>query len=151
MLLRGNSWLVGFFVALTFSLNASLPAKNFNVKDGLVSNVVRCLHEDKNGDLWIGTDGGISIYNGYFFKTITVKEGLKGNFVWAIVDDPFGGKWVASYNDGLTYLKNGVFSTYGEKEGLTDVKIRTIHYQNEKLFIGTLSNIVLRLLEKFPA
>jgi sensor histidine kinase YesM len=136
MLLRGNSWLVGFFVALTFSLNASLPAKNFNVKDGLVSNVVRCLHEDKNGDLWIGTDGGISIYNGYFFKTITAKEGLKGNFVWAIVDDPFGGKWVASYNDGLTYIKNGVFTTYGQKEGLTDVKIRTIHYQNEKLFIG---------------
>jgi hypothetical protein len=128
---------------IAFFSNASTPAKNFNVKDGLANNAVRCFFEDKNGELWIGTDGGVSIFNGTSFKSITIKDGLIGNFVWAIASDGVGGKWIASYDDGLTYIKDGKLTRYGIKQGLKNVKIRTIHYKNGYLLIGTENGLFL--------
>lgn len=137
MQLPGSKLVVFLFGMVVFWSSAAMPARNINIKDGLVNNTVRCFHEDKDGKLWIGTEGGISIYNGYSFQSITNKEGLIGNFVWAIENDESGGKWIASYNDGLTYIKNGKYIRYNKKQGLSNVNVRTVHYKNKKLYIGT--------------
>ncbi len=143
MPLRGSSFVLFLFGMLTFCANATIQVKHFNTKAGLVNNTVRCFHEDKDGKLWIGTDGGISIYNGYSFISISTKDGLIGNYVWAIVNDDSGGKWIASYNDGLTYVKNGKYIRFNQKQGLLNLNIRTIHFQNKKLFIGTENGIFI--------
>lgn len=137
MPLPGSKLVLFLFGMVAFWSNATMPAKNINIKDGLVNNTVRCFHEDKDGKLWIGTDGGISVYNGYSFQSITIKEGLIGNFVWAIENDDSGGKWIASYSDGLTYLKNNKYSRFGKKQGLSNVNVRTVYYYKKKLYIGT--------------
>ncbi len=137
MRFQGNNLFIIFtFFIVQFS-NAYAPAKNFTINDGLANNSVRCFLEDKNGEIWIGTDGGISIFNGTTFKSITLKDGLIGNFVWDMVADSVGGKWIASYNDGLTYIKDGKLKKYNTQQGLANLKIRTIHYHSGHLLIGT--------------
>lgn len=128
-------WLIFSFSTLT--VLAGVPAKNYTVRDGLVNNTVRCFYEHPNGELWIGTDGGISIYNGHSFRSLTVKDGLVGNFVWSLIGDTHGGIWFACYDNGLTYLKNGKFYNYGITDGLQNVRIRTIYFEDDYLFIGT--------------
>jgi len=133
----GNKLLLFLIIFQLQFVYSNIGTRNFNSSNGLVNNSVRCFYEDDNDELWIGTDGGISIYDGYSFKNMTIKEGLVGNSIWAIVGDDFGGKWIASYNKGLTYIKEGKFINYDRHSGLSNTKIRTLYYQNKKLFIGT--------------
>ncbi|MFN8291197.1 MAG: two-component regulator propeller domain-containing protein [Chitinophagaceae bacterium] len=49
---------------------------NYTTKDGLVSNSILTVFCDKAGDLWIGTDNGISRYDG---KTFSAFNGQKQN------------------------------------------------------------------------
>ncbi len=128
-------WLIFSFSTLT--VLAGVPAKNYTVRDGLVNNTVRCFYEHPNGELWIGTDGGISIYNGHSFRSLTVKDGLVGNFVWSLAGDSLGGVWLGSYNDGLSYLQNGKITNYKLSDGLTNLRVRTIYYWDSILYIGT--------------
>jgi ligand-binding sensor domain-containing protein len=44
---------------------------NFNVKDGLGSNCVRAMLEDKKGNIWFATNKGISYYNGKTIQQIS--------------------------------------------------------------------------------
>ncbi len=44
-----------------------LKFKNYTVADGLVHNMINAIAMDKNGFLWIATDGGISRFDGWKF------------------------------------------------------------------------------------
>ena len=50
--------------------------ETFSKTDGLSDNVVRSLFEDSKGNIWIGTDNGITLYDGYKFRPIGKKNGL---------------------------------------------------------------------------
>lgn len=41
---------------------------NYTIKDGLTSNSISTIYCDNNGKLWVGTDNGITIYDGKNFK-----------------------------------------------------------------------------------
>src|SRR5262245_58394934 len=52
---------------------------------GIKSNRFRCLYEDTDGTLWIGTeDGGLTRYRGGQFKTYSTEDGLPSNVVLTI-------------------------------------------------------------------
>ena len=65
--------LIFIILFLLFDKNFSyqLPSDftNFTIKDGLANNYVRCIFQDKQGFLWIGTSSGINKYDGYRFTT----------------------------------------------------------------------------------
>ena len=58
--------------------------------DGLVSNQTRCLLEDKDGSLWIGSEGGLSGYKEGKFANFTIKHGLGDNSIRALCQDRHG-------------------------------------------------------------
>src|SRR5690606_18882250 len=41
----------------------SVQIKSYTVKDGLPDNSVNSILEDKNGNLWLGTGSGISLFD----------------------------------------------------------------------------------------
>lgn len=129
--------LLAVFLLTAFFSKADFISKNYDASDGLISNTVRCFMEDQEGRLWIGTDGGISIFNGYHFRSITIQNGLAGNSVRSIVQSSDGGKWIACYGDGLTYTRGGIFKKYGKDKGLTNLKINVLYSIPNALFIGT--------------
>lgn len=75
---------------------------------GIQSNDIRTLHEDKSGNLWIGTSGGsLSLYNRKKNKFITYPANqantLSSDIIRSICNDYTGKVWIATFN-GLDEL-----------------------------------------------
>lgn len=47
--------------------------RHFSVEDGLSSNSVRAIMQDKYGFLWIGTEEGLNRYDGIMIKSYSIN------------------------------------------------------------------------------
>jgi len=68
------------------------------------SDIVMCIHEDRQGDLWFGTfGGGLSHYHRQKneFSFLDTKDGLPNNIVYGILEDEEGCLWLST-NKGLS-------------------------------------------------
>jgi signal transduction histidine kinase/ligand-binding sensor domain-containing protein len=94
------------------AISQMLPFHNYTIRDGLPSNHVTALCQDSRGFLWIGTDEGLSVYDGEAFRTYTTADGLVNAYVTAVIEskESPGTMWIASIADGLTRCKDGVFT-----------------------------------------
>jgi len=71
--------------------------RKLTVGDGLPDGHVRAILEDSRGSYWFGTrDGGIGIYRGGRFSTISDKDGLISNTVWSLAEDSVGRIWAGT-------------------------------------------------------
>ena len=86
----------------------------FRIKDGVFlenrplpltpgEDLVYCIYEDKSGDLWMGTHGGIVLLIGESFKIFNKSNGLKSQSVYSITADGIGGVWISN-NFGVQYF-----------------------------------------------
>ena len=56
-----------FFLLLThLSLHSQQGWRRLTTEDGLISNKILTIYQATNGHIWIGTDNGITQYNGLF-------------------------------------------------------------------------------------
>ena len=60
------------------SLSGDLSFRNISMRDGLISNVVRCIEEDEWGNIWISTGNGLSMLSpgSMQFLNYSVEQGL---------------------------------------------------------------------------
>ncbi|MCP5054982.1 MAG: response regulator [bacterium] len=126
----------------------------FTKKDGLSHNNVFKLHEDRAGNLWIGTiGGGLNRFKNGVFTSYTTKDGLSNDIVMYIHEDRDGNLWVATWGGGLNRLKDGKFTAYTTKDGLSDDSVGVLCEDREgNLWIGTWGGGVNRLKDgKFTA
>lgn len=62
--------------------------------------------EDRDGCLWFGTNGGgVSLYDGQVFQTLTAADGLGGNVVQGVLEDRNGDLWFGTNNGVTRYHK----------------------------------------------
>lgn len=131
------------YVGTTTGLSVIHPdgvVRTFMQKDGLENEYVMCIYEDKNGIIWIGTDGG-GIYlmkNERIFQKIDVRDGLAGNIIFKIFQDKDGFYWICTgtgisrcpaFDSSLT--KPVSFETINSANGLgTDSIFQIIPDQN---------------------
>lgn len=83
----------------------------FNKENGLADNFVQAIAADKNRDLWFGTKGGVSFFNGSAWTTFTTNEGLNSNNILCIAVDKNGVVWLGTDN-GVISFYNGEFTNY---------------------------------------
>ena len=82
------------------------------------------LLEDKNGNLWFGTEAGdpskretergVWRYDGKTFKNFSKKDGLIHNGVWSILEDKAGNIWVGTRSAGLCGFYGKTFTSFSE-------------------------------------
>lgn len=79
--------------------------------DGLSQNIILALSLDREGNLWVGTDGGglNRIKRKIFFS----PPGLSSEVAQSVAPDAAGGLWVAFNSHGLTYWQTNVATSYG--------------------------------------
>ncbi len=77
--------------------------ENFNTKDGLPSPETYFVHQDKKGYLWIGTDRGLSRYDGYKFTNFTTaNSNLTNNTIFKCYEAPNSELWFSCYDGSIS-------------------------------------------------
>ena len=70
--------------------------KQFTVDDGLPTLDLYHIIQDQKGYLWIATDVGVAIFDGYDFDVLTMRDGLSNNNVIRIREDQQERIWLSS-------------------------------------------------------
>jgi signal transduction histidine kinase len=93
------------------------------MRDGLSYFSTRALLEDRNGDIWIGTDRGLNRIHAGAFVHDTATEGLSQRKVWSLEEDAEGALWFGTRDDGLYRWKDGQLSHLTTDQGLASNSI----------------------------
>jgi ligand-binding sensor domain-containing protein/signal transduction histidine kinase len=137
----GYLWLATYGGLVRFN---GVNFKVFEVgnSEGLKSNRITDLYEDREGALWIGTEmGGVSQFKDGRFTSYTMRDGLPSDNIGAIMQDRHGNIWMCS-GEGLIRLKNGKFTVYTKRDGLPDIVVNSLTEDNEgNLWIATRSGL----------
>ncbi len=95
-----------FLVFFVQQLVAQDPLyRKLDISNGLPTNEVYEMHQDKKGYIWIGHDKGISRYTGYKWKTFTHNE-MRGTSLSFIKEDDEGTIWCINFSGQIFYIKN---------------------------------------------
>lgn len=99
---------------------------NFNKEDGLNSNRIISIVEEKNGNLWLGTGNGLCKYDGNVFTPIPIPEdgkkdlwgeGCNANQVLCLMQDKKGNIWLGTCGGGAYCYDGKTFTSYLSNEG----------------------------------
>ena len=111
---------------------------SFKKLQGLKSGNINCLLQDKTGNLWLGTDAGVSKYDGKNFTHYTKKEGLRNDAVKSILEDKYGNIWFGTNGGGVTKFDGKYFTHFTEKEGLSNNSVLcSIEDKHGNIWFGT--------------
>ncbi len=101
------AWLCAFAWQLP-AARAGLPEtprpRQLTVADGLPSNTINRVAEDRHGYLWVATSDGLARYDGVGYRVWRREQGLRDNFVWAVHVDAANRVWIGTSEAGLAML-----------------------------------------------
>lgn len=81
--------------------------------------LVNNLMQDKEGNLWIATNGnGVFIYDGKTITQLTEKDGLGSNFVQSVIQDRNGDYWFGTLYGGVSRYNGSTFKVFKTEDGL---------------------------------
>lgn len=131
-------------LCLLMTTGAALPASAQQVSgvDAPLSQFVRRIHQDAQGNMWFGTNGdGVIRYDGATLRAFGPRDGFGGYAVRGIVEDADGNVWFGTER-GLTRFDGGGFTNHlivdGPVEpGFNDIWALTIDSRGT-IWVGTL-------------
>lgn len=87
-----------------------------------IGNPIRSIHEDKDKNLWLGTqEGGLLLFDRKTnrFKRLTTDDGLPSNTILRILEDNGGNLWLSTYNGICRFdKKSRTFRNFSVNDGL---------------------------------
>jgi ligand-binding sensor domain-containing protein/signal transduction histidine kinase len=110
----------------------------FGPAPGLPIDDVLSIRGDRDGNLWIGTNGyGLVRMRGEQFDVLTRHEGLSNGVVAALNEDREGSLWIGSHG-GLNRLRDTRFTAITTREGLSADPVNSVVAgRDATIWIGT--------------
>ena len=109
--------------------------------EGLAQSQVRAITQDKSGYLWLGTNSGLSRFDGSEFENFNRSNGLPGNQINCILQ---GSKLWVGTTGALSYVERNAFRSIPLGEKFVDSRILDlIEDKNGTVFIATAGQGVL--------
>jgi len=118
--------------------------------NSLVNNRVRVILQDRNDQLWIGTDNGLDVFNPeteefiHYQHDPDKKNSLANNSILSLFEDISGNLWIGTNGGGLSKWDSelGTFTNFihdpADPSSISSNKIRAIYEDNNgNLWIGT--------------
>jgi len=130
---------VSAFSQIEISDNPYLKFDHLTKKDGLTSNYILDIYQDRTGYIWFATIDGLSRYNGFHFENYQNVPGdstsISNNLVTSIAEEENGSFLIGTKN-GLNIMdrNHNIFTTHLAKLNFPDTLaqsfIRTIYPDN---------------------
>ena len=99
--------------------------ERFDRAHGLSDNSVQDLLIDREGSIWVGTNGGgVDRFRDEKFVAYSPKVGLSYDLVTAVTEDRSGAVWIGTAFGGLNRLKDGVITVFDNKQGTPFQEVR---------------------------
>jgi signal transduction histidine kinase/ligand-binding sensor domain-containing protein/ActR/RegA family two-component response regulator len=103
-----------FSAGRTFALEPGRPLSEYGLRtwvtqSGLPQNSVKCMMETRDGYLWIGTEDGVTRFDGAQFTPVEITHtpGLRLSAVRALLEDRDGGIWLGTNDTRVIYAHGG--------------------------------------------
>jgi ligand-binding sensor domain-containing protein/signal transduction histidine kinase len=128
-------WFLFLWAQTSFGQYSSYTIRNYKAIDGLPQSSVNIVLEDKNGYLWIGTEGGgLARYDGREFKVYTTLDGLLSNIVIFLKIDQDQNLWIV-HPRGITKFDGIGFKKFQQPGPPSNTKrIRKVFQVKDTLF-----------------
>lgn len=113
----------------------------YNLKEGLPQSQVRCLMQDSNGFIWIGTLGGLSRFDGRHFTNYSRQDGMLNNQVNAILEiGP--GNIVAASNGSLAFMNGHGLKAIPLPDHFRESTINALSSDGKQLWVGLENGLI---------
>ena len=99
---------------------------------------IQSLYGDREGGLWIGTNGGLVRWSSGKIDRFPVTDPLASASILSFLEDREGNIWVGTETGGLHILRDERFRTLGTRDGLSSEATTTVVEDNAgTLWVGT--------------
>ncbi len=80
---------------------------HYDIADGLAGSTAYCITQDADGFIWVGTETGVSRFDGTHFRNFTTDDGLPDITILQIFGDSRGRVWMAPFRKSVCYYFKG--------------------------------------------
>jgi len=104
--------IIFFYVFLVLPLpvkSQSYYFDNYGVQEGLSSSKVYTIIQDIRDYIWLGTESGVSRFNGFEFENFSSEHGMADNGVFSVYEDSDGDIWFGHLDGGVTLFDGTSF------------------------------------------
>ncbi|MCD6366621.1 MAG: SpoIIE family protein phosphatase, partial [Bacteroidales bacterium] len=101
---------IGLMLLVVTGMAQTYNIKQYTVQDGLLHSFVNDIIQDKRGNIWVATGGGLSKFNGVNFTNYTKKDGLNSYRLLSLSEDDFGNIWIGSQNGLNVFNGDSIYS-----------------------------------------
>jgi len=92
----------------------------FSTNGGFLRHTtVQTIFQDREGDLWFGTNGGVDRYDGVVMKLFAGTDGPGISDLLGIFEDSSESLWVGSVRSGISRLSDGHWTSFGLEDGFS--------------------------------
>ncbi|MFN8257077.1 MAG: two-component regulator propeller domain-containing protein [Bacteroidales bacterium] len=124
----------------------SFKGSEIKLNDKLPSNLIKCLFNDKDNNLWIGTNSGLCNILNDSLKIIGAKDGLSSENINNIIEDENHNLWIST-SYGISKLNTKNFSVgnyfHEDKEKLNQYITNAAVWANGKIWFSTDESLVM--------
>lgn len=111
---------------------------SFDERKGLPYDNVKSLGKDREGNLWIGTDGqGLLRKAGTLFSSFTTSEGLQSDLVMSFAKAENDSLYIGTYDAGISVLKGDTAVKFAGNNDLPSKTVWCLLTKDEMLYAGT--------------
>jgi PAS domain S-box-containing protein len=101
------------------------------------------LLEDKTGALWMGGNGGLYRWKDGRLHDYTGEAGVASVRIRTVAEDQDGNVWVGTHGRGLIRFREGLFTTFTIKDGLSNDVVESLYADEHGLWVGTVAGLDL--------
>jgi len=123
---------------VVYSQNSRYQLETFGTRNGLLSPKIYSLAQTTDRQLWIGSELGLTIFNGYFFRNFlyTSRNEIIGRIL-SIAQDSSGGVWFGGDKGLFHYYKDSIIKVeFSKRPALAIESLLTD--ANGNLWVGDL-------------